>query len=1044
MDSERGEPTHARASSTWERAVKWARRRPALAALAGVSAVAAAALLIMGLVYNARLQVALGKAADAETNAARHEQAAERERQAAQTAKAGVRQSDAHAEGLRLIGESAVVRPDNPGLALLLAVEGAQRGRPRTATHNNALLAALADCREQRTLILPQPKPQTGPSHRFGLTSARFSTDGRWIVTTAEGFGPFRSSHDVGIEGSAQVWEAATGRLLVALQAARGQYFDCVQLSPDGRVLVTTFSHSALVRYAGGDKCLYTDRVARVWEAATGKELRVLRGHTNRVVSACFSPDGRRVVTASWDRTARVWDPATGRELAVLRAGEFSLDAAVFSADGRRVLTLCSGASKHIHYPDGPGGMLPATVKVDPPVRAHEAVADVQLGQSGSGAVGPGEKQARPALWDADTGKKVPLLGDAKTTFTQEATTCAAFSTDGRRCVAGSRQGAVAVWDAHNGKLLLRFQGRRQPLRSITSSANDRRLVLVYDNNTVAVWDAVTGKELAVWQGAAAHVSAVISRDGGRVFICPERQKSEPWQIPSNDSQQPDVPEARTVSVRDVASGKEVASLKGHEDDITAACLSPDGGRLVTASLDGTARVWEAGAGASFATVFEGAGPARAALFSPDGRYLLVANARAYQRDAWDSFARIREASTGWTVAVLKGQGRPDASRFVKQGLGGVRGVEYSPDGKRVLTVSDDTQVRILKAGVSDNALFATPMDKWPVAEVLPFTPVRVWDAGTGRELLGLKGLSSRVDFASFSPDGGRILTIAQDQEHYCYLHPKTGVVKSSESRLSREPDVRQVRIWDATTGKLLRILENPLHQECRGATWSPDGRWIATPSRFTMWDAETGEPLFPLKAAGGALHAADMATFSPDGRYLAAITRHVLNDQETALLWDFSSGVNAVARLTGHEGSIQSATFSPDSRWLVTTSADRTARTWEVATGKQWFVLRGHPRAVTSAAFSRDGRWLVTASDDWTARIWDVATGKEWFTLKGHQGPVTSAVFSPDGRQVLTASADGTARLWPVDPLPAALARKPRELTREERELFGIRSSRR
>jgi WD40 repeat protein len=82
-----------------------------------------------------------------------------------------------------------------------------------------------------------------------------------------------------------------------------------------------------------------------------------------------------------------------------------------------------------------------------------------------------------------------------------------------------------------------------------------------------------------------------------------------------------------------------------------------------------------------------------------------------------------------------------------------------------------------------------------------------------------------------------------------------------------------------------------------------------------------------------------------------------------------------------------------------------------------------------------------VTTSEDHTARIWDVATGKEYFTLTGHRDAVTSAAFSPDGRQVVTTSWDGTARLWPVDPLPLAVARKPRELTPEERERFEVGS---
>jgi WD40 repeat protein len=101
--------------------------------------------------------------------------------------------------------------------------------------------------------------------------------------------------------------------------------------------------------------------------------------------------------------------------------------------------------------------------------------------------------------------------------------------------------------------------------------------------------------------------------------------------------------------------------------------------------------------------------------------------------------------------------------------------------------------------------------------------------------------------------------------------------------------------------------------------------------------------------------------------------------------------------------------------------------------------ILRGHIQGVNSALFSADGKRIVTASDDETARVWDAESGEEILTLAGHKGAVLLAVFSPDGQRVATGSADGTARIWPLDPLPLALSRKPRELTREEKERFGI-----
>ncbi|MCE9519670.1 MAG: hypothetical protein K8R87_08980, partial [Verrucomicrobia bacterium] len=84
-------------------------------------------------------------------------------------------------------------------------------------------------------------------------------------------------------------------------------------------------------------------------EAASGREIAVLRGHEQWVSSAAFNPDGTRVVTASWDKTARVWDPISGRELVVLRGHDDYVNSAAFSSDGIRIVTASKDGTARIY-----------------------------------------------------------------------------------------------------------------------------------------------------------------------------------------------------------------------------------------------------------------------------------------------------------------------------------------------------------------------------------------------------------------------------------------------------------------------------------------------------------------------------------------------------------------------------------------------------------------------------------------------------------------------------------------------------------------------
>ncbi len=118
-----------------------------------------------------------------------------------------------------------------------------------------------------------------------------------------------------------------------------------------------------------------------------------------------------------------------------------------------------------------------------------------------------------------------------------------------------------------------------------------------------------------------------------------------------------------------------------------------------------------------------------------------------------------------------------------------------------------------------------------------------------------------------------------------------------------------------------------------------------------------------------------------------------------------------------GHSEWINSAVFSPDGKYILTASWDRTAKVWDAKTITEvpGGTLKGHKSIVISAVYSPDGKYILTASWDETAKIWDAKTFRELpgGTLVGHTNSLNSAVYSPDGKHILTSSEDGTAKIW-------------------------------
>ncbi|MEH2394904.1 MAG: ribosome assembly protein 4, partial [Nostoc sp.] len=239
-----------------------------------------------------------------------------------------------------------------------------------------------------------------------------------------------------------------------------------------------------------------------------------------------------------------------------------------------------------------------------------------------------------------------------------------------------------------------------------------------------------------------------------------------------------------------------------------------------------------------------------------------------------------------------------------------------------------------------------------------------------------LKGHTSSVNSASFSPDGKRIVTASAD---------------------------KTARVWEIS-GKQIAELKGHTSY-VNSASFSPDGKHIVTASADNtarVWDI-SGKQIAELKGHTSYVYS---ASFSPDGKRIVTAS----NDK-TARVWDISG--KQIAELKVHNSYVNTASFSPDGKRILIASNDNTARVWDIS-GKQIAEFKGHNSYVNSASFSPDGKRIVTASADKTARVWDIS-GKQIAELKGHTQPVNIASFSPDSKRILTASYDKTARVWDI-----------------------------
>lgn len=857
--------------------------------------------------------------------------------------------------------------------------------------------------------------------HASWVFTVAFSSDGTKLASG-------------GYDKSVRLWDPKTGKQLASLEKHRGGV-RAVAFAPDGKRLAS-----------GG-----TDKAIRIWDLASRECVQTIKGHEDAVRELAFAPNGR-LASGSEDTTIRLWDIRDGKQLASHKGNDVVRSIA-FSPQGRKLMMVDQARTiRLLDVPSltqawtvgSPFADSPTSVAFSPDAR-HVYIGSLDRSiRVWQGQVTPKQPIASFPVVNRQWFNVLPA-GDKQMWF-------AAHSPDGKWLAWGGQDLVLRVQNPHFGRLAGLLEEAPSGVLGLAVSPDGKILATGCFDGSIRLYDMKTRKLLDTLAGYKDRVWTVaFSPDGKKLAGA-----SGSWPNPD---------QAGEVKVWDLSTKKEILDLKGIESSAQAIAWSRTGKWLAVGTRDGLARLYDAATGALRQTMTGHKESVRLAAFSPDDRFLATAGAD-------DATVRIWQVESGKKIAQLAGH------------KSGVNCIDWSPDGKmlagtsrprnnpnpgeiRLWTVAETEgkltfKLKTILLGHKNHCLTCafSPDGKLLASGggiYAEYGESIVWDIDTGKQLVTMHGHQRWVEAVLFSKDGKTLITAggthnSGGEVRFWNVGAQAGwsVAKAHTGQIccaawSRDGKTlatgsydRTIKLWEASTGKLLTTFTDAHKKHLRCLAFSPDGKMLASSSNdetVKLWDLEANKEMAEL--ARHSLQVTSVA-FSPDGKLLATASGHTTKGDPAGDVRVFEVDTGKERQKADWSGKgATSVAFSPDGKHLVTGALGaHTLRVYSVETGKLVKQVQ-NANSIRVVTFSPDGKLLATCHGtgstygEGSIQVWDTTTWTAKASLTGHAKLVLGMSFAADSRHLSSASNDGTMKLWDIQATranPAGLmaVRKP------------------